>query len=47
MVKSVRIRLQDGRRLRALGEDKEGYNFLGALEADDLKHELMKERLSN
>ena len=41
------IGLQGGRRLRALGEDKEGYNVLGALEADDVKHEFMKESLSN
>ena len=46
MVKSVGIELPDGRRLRALGEDDDGYKYLNVLEADDVKQESMKERLS-
>lgn len=40
------IELPNERRLRALGEDDDGYNYLGVLEADDIKHEYIKERRS-
>ena len=34
MVKSVGIELPEGRRLRALGEDDDGYKYLGVLEVN-------------
>ena len=36
------IRLPDGRVIRSIGDDAEGYKYLGVLEADDINHDEVK-----
>lgn len=36
------IRLPDGRIIRSIGDDVEGYRYLGVLEADDIMHDEVK-----
>ena len=36
------IRLPDGRIIRGIGDDDEGYKYLGVLEADDIMHDEVK-----
>ena len=40
--KSEGIRLPDGRIIRSIGDDVEGYKYLGMLEADDIMHDEVK-----
>ena len=40
--RSERIRLPDGRIIRTIGDDVEGYKYLGILEADDIMHDEVK-----
>ena len=40
--KSEGIRLPDGRIIRSIGDDVEGYKYLGMLEADDIMHDKVK-----
>ena len=42
MDKSEGIRLPDGRIIRGIGDDVEGYKYLGVLEADDIMHDEVK-----
>ena len=40
--KSQGIRLPDGRIIRSIGDDAEGYKYLGVLEANDIMHDEVK-----
>ena len=40
--KSEGIRLSDGRIIRSIGDDLQGYKYLGVLEADDIMHDEVK-----
>ena len=40
--KSEGIRLPDGKIIRGIGDDVEGYKYLGVLEADDIMHDEVK-----
>ena len=37
------IVLPDSKRMRSLSEGRDGYKYLGAIEADDIRHMEMKE----
>ena len=40
--KSEGIRLPDGRIIRSIGDDVEGYRYVGLFEADDIVHDEVK-----
>ena len=42
LVWSEGIKLPDGRKIRSIGEEDDGYKYLGMLEVDDIMPEVMK-----
>ena len=42
LIRSEGIKLPDRRNIRSIGEEGDGYKYLGVLEVDDIMHEVMK-----
>ena len=45
--KSEGIRLLDGRIIRSIGDDVEGYRYVRVFEADDIMHDKVKRRMKD